>query len=339
MRYNAAVRYYPLFMDLVGRPCLVVGAGAVAARKARALLDCGARVTVVGVRPAAALRPLERRGVVVRERRFRASDVGRQALVIAATDDRAVNAAVAAAARRKGIPVNAVDDPEHCSFIVPAVVTRGDITVAISTGGRSPAAARLVKERISEILGDEYAALVRLLGAHRGRMKDAVAGQGSRARAWNRMIDDGVVESLRRGDKAGAANTVRRCLADAALKETAVTRATARRRRAVANCALDRSLSAPALEACNSPCGLRQHASSLRERSGAAAPVPERSAMRPPVTAPPSPVPVIAEGWRGGEVSMARTGGSAMEVRSDRTPKPARARRSSKSNHRGVLRR
>ena len=154
--------------------------------------------------------------MVVRDRRFRASDVGRQALIIAATDDRAVNAAVAAAARRKGIPVNAVDDPEHCSFIVPAVVTRGDLTVAISTGGRSPAAARLVKERISEVLGDEYAALVRLLGAHRGRMKDAVAGQGKRARAWKRMIDDGVLESLRDGDREGAADTVRRCLADAA---------------------------------------------------------------------------------------------------------------------------
>jgi len=154
--------------------------------------------------------------VVLRDRRFRASDVGRQALIIAATDDRAVNAAVSAAARRSGIPVNAVDDPEHCSFIVPAVVTRGDLTVAISTGGRSPAAARLVKERISEVLGDEYAALVRLLGAHRGRMKDAVAGQPARAGAWKRMIDEGVLESLRSGDRKGASATVRRCLDEAA---------------------------------------------------------------------------------------------------------------------------
>jgi siroheme synthase-like protein len=210
-----------MFIDLAGRPCLVVGAGAVAARKARSLLDCGAHVTVVGVRPAAAFRALERRGVVLRERRFRASDVGRQALIIAATDDRAVNAAVAAAARRKGIPVNAVDDPEHCSFIVPAVVTRGDLTVAISTGGRSPAAARLVKERISETLGEEYAALVQLLGAHRETMKDAVAAQPTRARAWKQMIDAGVLESLRGGDRKGAAATVRRCLAAAACGTTA----------------------------------------------------------------------------------------------------------------------
>ena len=91
-------------MDLAGRPCLVVGAGAVAARKARSLLDCGARVTVVGVRPAAAFRALERRGVVLRDRRFRASDVGRQALVIAATDDRAVNAAVVGGGPAQGDP-------------------------------------------------------------------------------------------------------------------------------------------------------------------------------------------------------------------------------------------
>jgi len=210
------VKYYPLFMDLAGRACLVVGAGAVAARKARSLLECGAVVTVVGERPAAAFRSLERRGVTVLPRRFQARDVGRQALVIAATDDRTVNAAVSAAARRRGIPVNAVDDPPNCTFIVPAVVRRGDLTVAISTGGKSPAAARLVKERIASMLGEEHAALVRLLGTHRGRMKEQVPRQGNRARAWRRMLDEGVLESLERGDRIGATKTVHRCLSEAA---------------------------------------------------------------------------------------------------------------------------
>jgi siroheme synthase-like protein len=210
------MKYYPLFLDLVERECLVVGAGAVAARKARSLLECGARVTVVGENPAAAFRSLVRRGVRLEQRRFRVRDVSGQALVIAATDDRTVNAAVAAAARRRGIPVNAVDDPPNCTFIVPAVVRRGDLTVAVSTGGKSPAAARLVKERIASMLGDEYAALVRLLGTHRGRMKEQVPGQGTRARAWKRMLDEGVLESLERGDRIGATKTVRRCVKDAA---------------------------------------------------------------------------------------------------------------------------
>ena len=226
-----AVKYYPLFMDLAGRECLVVGAGAVAARKVRALLDCGARVTVIGETPAAAFSTLERRGVRVESRRFRASDVGRQALVIAATDDRAVNAAVAAAARRRRIPVNAVDDPPNCTFIVPAVLRRGDVTVAVSTGGKSPAAARLVKERIAGLLGDEYAALVRLFGAHRGAMRQSVAGQGQRARAWKRMLDHGVLESLRQGDRTGAEATVRRCLDEAGCRSDRTPRPARARRR------------------------------------------------------------------------------------------------------------
>ncbi len=215
------VKYYPLFMNLEGRECLVVGAGAVAARKARALLECGALVSVVGETPVAAFRALERRGLRMQRRRFRAGDVGRQALVIAATDDRAANAAVAAAARRRGIPVNAVDDPPNCTFIVPAVVRKGDLTVAVSTGGKSPAAARLVKEKIAAMLGEEYAALVRLLGAHRGRMKESVGRQGARASAWKQILDEGVLDSLRRGDRAGAARTVRRCLEEAACRERA----------------------------------------------------------------------------------------------------------------------
>lgn len=216
------MKYYPLFLDVAGRPCLVVGAGTVAVRKARALLDCGARVTVVGERPATALRALERRGVLLERRRFRVGDVGRQALVIAATDDRAVNTAVAAAARRRGIPVNAVDDPANCTFIVPAVVRRGGLTVAISTGGKSPAAARLVKERIAALLGAEYAALVRLLGAHRGRMKKAVPTERARARAWQRIIDAGVLDRLRDGDASGARKTVSRCLTEAARRSLGI---------------------------------------------------------------------------------------------------------------------
>lgn len=212
------MKYYPLFMDLAGRECLVVGAGTVAARKVRSLLACGAAVTVVGERPAAAFRALERRGVRLRPRRFRASDVGGQALVIAATDDRSVNASVAAAARRRGIPVNAVDDPPNCTFIVPAVVRRGALTVAVSTGGKSPAVARFVKERIEALLGAEHAALVRLLGAHRERMKATVPGQSARARAWKRMLDEGVLDSLRKRERVAATETVRRCLKEAGRK-------------------------------------------------------------------------------------------------------------------------
>lgn len=209
------MRYYPIFMDLAGRPCLVVGAGAVAVRKARALLDCGAAVTVVGVAPDSACRALERRGAALRRRRFRTSDVLRRALVIAATDDRAVNAAVSAACRRRNIPVNVVDDPDHCTFIVPALVRRGDIAIAISTGGKSPAAARLIKERVAEAVGKEYADLVRLFGSNRRRMMATVVGPTARAQTWKKILDRGILEALRDGKPGQARRILSRCLAEA----------------------------------------------------------------------------------------------------------------------------
>lgn len=210
------MRYYPMFMDLAGRRCLVVGAGAVAARKTRTLLDCGAGVTVIGVAPVPAFRALERRGVKILRRCFRKSDVRGQALVIGATDDPAVNTAVWAECRRRKIPVNVVDDPEHCTFIVPALLRRGDLAIAISTGGRSPAAARLVKERVAETVGQEYADLVALLGAHRGHMLREVKGPAARSRAWRRILEAGIVDALRRGDRRGARAIVRSVVAGAA---------------------------------------------------------------------------------------------------------------------------
>jgi siroheme synthase-like protein len=207
--------YYPLFMDLAGRRCLVVGTGAVAARKARALLACGALVTAVGPDPVPAFRALERRGLTLRRRRFRSTDVGSQALVIGATDDPKVNTAVWSACRRRNIPVNVVDVPERCTFIVPAVVRRGGVTIAISTGGKSPAAARLIRERVEAAVGKEHGDLVALLGSFRSRMLREVPGQRARAAAWRKILGAGVLEDLRRGDRRGAACTVKRCLEEA----------------------------------------------------------------------------------------------------------------------------
>ena len=138
------MEYYPLFMSLQGQKCLVVGAGSVAERKARTLMSCGASVTVIGENPSQGIRRLAENGLVVRARKFRRSDMGRYALVIGATDDREVNRAVSRESRRRGLPVNIADDPELSTFILPAVYHRGDLTVAVSTAGKSPAAARAI---------------------------------------------------------------------------------------------------------------------------------------------------------------------------------------------------
>ena len=141
--------YYPLFLDLRGKPVLVVGAGKVALRKVRGLLESDARVTVVAPEGLAEFEKLPVRWV---RRRFRQSDLRGQVLAFAATNDRHVNRTVGQRAKMLGIPANVADAPAECDFIVPARVRRGDLQVAVSTGGRSPRLAAELRRRIERVL-------------------------------------------------------------------------------------------------------------------------------------------------------------------------------------------
>ncbi|MCC6366547.1 MAG: bifunctional precorrin-2 dehydrogenase/sirohydrochlorin ferrochelatase [Bryobacterales bacterium] len=142
--------YYPVFLDLRGREVLVVGAGKVALRKVKGLLEAGAKVTVVSPQWEEGFAGLD---VTLRKRRFRASDVTEStALVFAATDERKVNHAVAQAAARRRIPANVADAPEECDFLVPARLRHGDVQIAISTGGRSPRVAKALREKLENAL-------------------------------------------------------------------------------------------------------------------------------------------------------------------------------------------
>ena len=143
--------YFPLFVELEEKPCLIVGGGTVALRKAEKLLCCGARLTAVAPAFAPGWDALAGRAALLR-RAFCPADVDGQTLVIAATDDAAVNTAVAAQCRDARIPVNTVDDPGNCTFLFPALVRRGALCVGISTGGASPTAAADVRRRIEAAL-------------------------------------------------------------------------------------------------------------------------------------------------------------------------------------------
>lgn len=209
------MKYYPLYMDLRGRECLVVGAGAVAARKVRTLVDCGARVTVVGERPVEALAGLRSRGVKIVERKFQPDDLRQPALVIGATDSEEVNAAVSKESTRRGIPVNIADDPEKSTFILPAIFRRGDVTMAVSTGGSSPALARLIREDLERHYGEEYASLAALLGSYRERMMSAVSGHRRRADVWKGILDAGILDVLRREGAEEAEAVIRRHIDEA----------------------------------------------------------------------------------------------------------------------------
>ena len=203
--------YYPVYLDLHDRSCVVVGGGAVAARKVDGLLECGARVAVIAPTLVPALEALWHAGhIAVRQRPFTASDLDGAVLVIAATNDAAVNAQVAREARARGIWVNVVDDPAHCDFILPAVVRRGDLQIAVSTGGRSPALARWVREDLERRLPAEYGALLALVADLRQELRRA--GVAVPPERWQRAVDDEVLARLRAGDPAGARARLRAAL-------------------------------------------------------------------------------------------------------------------------------
>lgn len=161
--------YYPMFLDLRDQPVIVIGAGKVATRKIRTLLAAGARVTVISPAATAAIRQLAGRRRTVRwlRRCYRRGDLAGARLVVAATDDLAVNERICAEARRRRQLVNCVAPPSAGNFIVPALARRGGITLAISTGGASPAFAKKLRRDLERFLGAAYPALLRRMSAAR----------------------------------------------------------------------------------------------------------------------------------------------------------------------------
>ena len=166
------VRYFPLFLDLHGRPVLVVGGGAVAERKVRLLVASGALVTVVAPSLCTGLAQQATRGeIAYRAAEFRESDLESQRWVIAATDQPAVNREVAAAAEARGLFVNVVDDAELSSAIMPAIVDRSPLMIAISSGGTAPMLARRVREQMETLLDQSWGRVAQLLGLWRSRIR------------------------------------------------------------------------------------------------------------------------------------------------------------------------
>jgi len=194
------MRYFPLFLDLRDRPVLIVGGGAVAERKCALLRAAGARVTLVAPELSPALEAELRQGSVAHRRgEFEARDVEGCTLVIAATDDRSVNASAAAAARAHNIPVNVVDDPELSSFIVPSIIDRSPVQIAVSTGGASPVLARLLRERLESLLEESLGKLAEFADGWRLRLRRALPGVGERRRFIRWMLEGPAATALRGG--------------------------------------------------------------------------------------------------------------------------------------------
>lgn len=197
--------YTPVFVEMSGRPCLVVGGGQVAQRRVERLLEAGAAVTIIspGLTPwlTAQVRSGRLRHL---QRPYAPGDLRGFSLVYAVTDDRELQGRISAEARDEGVLINVADAPELCSFIVPATVARGDLQIAISTGGASPALAGRLRSELEHRFGPEYAALAAILRAARSYLRSGQPDAKKRAERLSALAASELAEKLRLRDWAAA---------------------------------------------------------------------------------------------------------------------------------------
>lgn len=202
---NQRTSHYPILLDLTDRPVTVVGGGVMAEHKTAGLLAAGAEVTVIAPRLTATLVDWSDAGRITwTRRRYRPGDLEGAFVVVAATDSNDVTQAVWEEAEARQTPLNAVDDPPRCSFILPAIHRDGELTVAVSTGGRAPALAVRLRDRIVGIVGTGYAEHLELLGSLRATIADRFDTFSERRTVWYELVDSDILDLVRRGDMPGA---------------------------------------------------------------------------------------------------------------------------------------
>lgn len=207
------MRFFPVFLNLKGRRCLVVGGGEVAANKLQGLLEAEAEAVLVAPEATAEIAALAEQGRINRQaREFIPEDLAGCALVIAATDDEQTNRRVAEAATARNIPVNVVDNPQLCGFIMPSVVDRRPVQVAVSTGGASPVLARLLRARLETLIPAAYGRLATLLRDFRERVKARIPQATERRRFWEDIAQGPVAEMVFAGQDEAAARALEQAL-------------------------------------------------------------------------------------------------------------------------------
>ncbi len=196
------MRYYPAYLDVKARPCLVVGGGRVGTRKVRTLLACGAVVTVISPQVTTELAGLAEEGRIDLKRRdYRSTDLDDAFLVIGATDDQTFNRLIHGDAERAQRLCNIADQPDLCNFVLPSIINRGDLSIAISTAGKSPAFAKHLRRQLESQFGPEYGLFLALMGAIRRRLLATEHAPEAHKPLFEQLIQGGLLEMVRRGNE------------------------------------------------------------------------------------------------------------------------------------------
>ncbi|HLJ74068.1 MAG TPA: bifunctional precorrin-2 dehydrogenase/sirohydrochlorin ferrochelatase [Thermoanaerobaculia bacterium] len=211
--------YYPIFIDVEDREVVIIGGGNVCARKAETMMRYGANVTVVSPEFTGEIEAWARDGRIrIQRKEYEEIDLEGASIVIASTDDECINGRIARDCRRRKIPVNVVDVTHLCEFIVPAIVEKGSIQLAVSTGGKSPALARTLKEDLQRVVGPEYVEINDLLGELRPSAKKVLPTDADRKRFFDGILARGVLQMLRDGKRKEAYDTIAEACEEAGIE-------------------------------------------------------------------------------------------------------------------------
>ncbi len=198
------MKYYPVNLNIREKECLVVGGGEVGTRKVITLLSCGAKVTVVSPYFTERLQELARQDLInLKNRKYRSADLDAVFLVIGATDDEVLNARISHDAAQRNMLCNIADRPETCNFILPAIVQRGDMIIAVSTSGQSPAYAKNLRKELEQKYGQEHAVFLNLMGGIRKKLLSQAHEPEAHKTIFEKLVQSNILDLIREKDYEG----------------------------------------------------------------------------------------------------------------------------------------
>jgi len=205
--------WYPIFIKLKGKKVLVVGGGTVATRKVKKLINYYPEITIVSPKITTELqRLISKHNLKYSQRNYRKSDLKNKWIIFVATDDKDLNKQISQDAKKSGILINVVDNPAYCSFIVPSVITRGDLQIAISTSGISPLLTKTLRKKIENLFGNEYITLLKLIKKYRKVILDKFKDNKIKRKKLEELLKPSILNKIKNGDIRQAENELKKII-------------------------------------------------------------------------------------------------------------------------------